>query len=448
MLVLASLAGCLNAPDRDPGAIAPPTPAQWTASGQAARPIPERWVASFGDPMLTKLVQTALANNYDLKAAIARVRQARTEAVIAGADRWPQVSFQPSWARDRVVDQGFGAQDFSAFQLLFNITWELDVWSRIGAAQRAAWQDAEGVAADLYAARLSLAARAAQTYYELAEAQLQVQVAEQSIHDRHTIVDLVRGRFARGLTRGLDLRLALTDLADAEAQLAQARNRVQIAARQLDVLLGRYPAGRFKDAFSLPDPPTALPVGVPSDLLRRRPDLVASWQRLLASDSRLESASKAWLPRITLTADGGTRSPQLTQLFDPKSVIYNIGIGLLQPIFTGGRISGEIKLDEARVEEALSRYRETTLNAFREVEQSLAAEERLRAQETALREAVSQTIASQKLAVYSYQFGLIEILTLLDSYRSWLNAQSAHLSVKRQILENRINLYLALGGGV
>lgn len=444
----AALAACFNAPDRNPATTAPPAPAEWTGTEQTPRRIPDDWVGTFSDPVLSKVVKTALSNNYDLKTAAARVDAARAEARIAGADRWPQISVAPSWSQDRVVDQGFGAQEFNAYQILFNLTWELDVWGRIRASQQSAWRNAEAVAADLAGARLSIAARTAQTYYELAEAQLQVQVAEQSIRDRKTIVDLVRGRFARGLTRGLDLRLALTDLADAEAQLAQAHNRVQIASRQLETLLGQYPAGRFKDAAALPAPPPTLPVGIPSDLLRRRPDLVASWQRLLSSDSRLESTRKSWLPRLTLTTDGGVRSPALTQLFDPRSVIYNVGIGILQPIFTGGRITGEIELDTARVEEALNSYRETTLNAFREVEQSLAAEERLRAQEVALREAVEQTIASQKLAVYSYQFGQIEILTLLDSYRSWLSAQSAHLAVKRQLLENRINLYLALGGNV
>jgi outer membrane protein, multidrug efflux system len=149
-----------------------------------------------------------------------------------------------------------------------------------------------------------------------------------------------------------------------------------------------------------------------------------------------------------LTAAGGTRSTALTDLVDPRSLAWNVVIGMMQPLFTGGRIRGEIQLNEARAEEALNLYKSTALNAFREVEQVLAADEWLREQEKALRHAVEQTEASRKLAVYSYQLGMIEILTLLDSYRSTLNAQSAHISVKRQLLNNRVNLYLALGGGV
>jgi outer membrane protein TolC len=142
------------------------------------------------------------------------------------------------------------------------------------------------------------------------------------------------------------------------------------------------------------------------------------------------------------------RSPALTELVHPRALARNVLIGVAQPIFTGGRIRGQIELDKAQTEQALNLYKDTALNAFREVEQALAADEWLRKEEKALRNAVEQTEASRKLAVYSYQHGYIEILTLLDSYRSTLNAQSAHLSVRRQLLSNRINLYLALGGSI
>lgn len=214
------------------------------------------------------------------------------------------------------------------------------------------------------------------------------------------------------------------------------------------MLLGRYPAGRLTAPSALPEPPSGLPAGIPSELLERRPDLVAAFDRLLAADSRVQSVRKLLLPRIVLTAAGGTRSTALTDLVDPRALAWNVVIGLAQPLFTGGRIRGEIQLNEARAEEALNLYKSTALNAFREVEQVLAADEWLREQEKALRQAVEQTEASRKLAIYAYQLGMIEILTLLDSYRSTLNAQSAHIAVKRQLLNNRVNLYLALGGDV
>ncbi|WP_341327896.1 efflux transporter outer membrane subunit [Methylotuvimicrobium sp. KM2] len=439
------LTACMSAPKRDAESLAPDVPSSWSGS-ISVDGLPARWLDGFGDPVLSALVQEALNNNFDLKSASARVTAAAEQARIDGAGLWPQLSFAPGYERAQVRSAGFGNTEFGAFQALFDLNWELDVWGRIRAFRNAAVLEAEAAEADLHAARLSLAARTAQSFFELAEAKLQAEVAAQSIKDRKTLVDLVRGRFARGLARGLDLRLALTDLANAEAQLARARDRLQSVTRRFEVLLGRYPSGREFESARLPEPPAALSAGLPSELLARRPDLIAAFERLQAADARLESANKALLPRIALTATGGTRSPALTELVDPRAVAWNAAIGLLQPLFTGGRLTGEIRRNEALVDEALNDYKNTALEAFREVEQALAAEEWLRQQETALREAVEQTEASQSLAVYSYRHGFIEILTLLDSYRSTLNAQSAHLEVKRQLLGNRIALYLALGG--
>lgn len=446
---LLALAGCAAAPDRDAVQAAGTTPAAWTARAETA-PAGDvaPWLNGYGDAQLAELVREALANNFDLKATAARVAQALAQARIEGAGRLPQWEFAPWFERTRWQDGSHQRYEQSQLALPFNLSWELDVWGRIGAARQAAGWEAKAVAADWAGARLSLAARTAQTYFELTEAQLQTQVAEQSRKDRGTIVELVRGRFDRGLARALDLRLALTDLSNAEAQLALARNRRQSVARRLEALLGRYPAAAQNGAARLPAPPPAMPAGLPSELLVRRPDVVASFERLRAADSRLESANKALLPRVTLSAAAGTSGAAWADLIDPRAAAWNLAMGLAQPIFTGGRLQADIARNEARVEEAFNRYRDTALNASREVEQTLAAEAWLRGQEAALREAVEQTEASRKLAVYSYRNGFIEILTLLDSYRSTLNAQSAHLAVQRQLLNNRIDLYLALGGEV
>lgn len=445
---LAMIAGCATTPGRDRGDTGAGIPDGWRAGDEHPRPVPEHWVETFGDPNLSALVHNALTENYELKAVAARVKAAVAQARIDGAARWPQLFLTPAYQYAQIREAGFGSARFSVFEGLFSLSWELDVWGRINDFRQAAMREADATAADYHGARLSLAARVAQSYFELAEARLQSAVAEQSVKDRGVIVDLVRGRFIRGLTKALDVRLALTDLANAEAELTQSQNQVQIVTRRLEVLLGRYPAGKVTEASTLPEPPVSMPAGLPSELLERRPDLVAAFDRLRAADSRLESTRKLLLPRVALTAAGGLRSGALTDLVDPRSLAWNVLIGLAQPIFTGGRIQGEIHLNKAQTEEALNIYKDTALNAFREVEQVLAADEWLRKEEEALRKAVEQTEASRKLAVYSYQHGHIEILTLLDSYRSTLIAQSAHLSVRRQLLSNRVNLYLALGGSI
>jgi NodT family efflux transporter outer membrane factor (OMF) lipoprotein len=449
LFISIALFGCVTTPNRDQEQQQPVKnlPTRWEAKPESDI-VPPSWLAAFSDPALKGLVRESLLANFDLQAAAARVETAKAAAKIAGSGRWPQFSFNPGYQRGQEHAVGKPVDRFSAFQALFDLNWELDVWDRIKDFRTASELEAQAANNDFRAARLSLAARTAQSYFNLTEANLQVKVAEQSIKDRRTVVDLVRGRFNRGLTQGLDLRLALTDLSSAEAQLADARNQAQQAARQFEVLLGRYPAGKVNNQAKLPDPPEPLQAGLPAEMLHRRPDINAAFERLKAADHRVASAKKALLPRVTLTATGGARSSSLSELADPRAAAWNFLMGLSQPVFTGGQLTGEIALQKAQVVEALNNYRQTALTAFGEVERSLAAEEWLRKQEKALHANVLQTAESQKSAITYYRRGAIQILTLLDSYRSTLNAQSEYFTVQRVLLTNRINLYLALGAEV
>lgn len=445
------LSGCLSTPERDGELIMSRVPEQWSKiTDRTVEGVTDSWVDTFHLPILTDMVREALEFNHDLKAAAARVEIARANVRIAGAPRLPQVNLSPDFQHGRfgTFDSDIPNKNYSFMEVVFNLSWELDIWGRIRASQEAASLDAMAVETDLQGAALSLAARTAQSWFELLEAGLQETVAAQSVADRRMLVELVRGRFTRGLTPGLDLGLALTDLANAEAQLADARNQVQLTARSLEVLLGRYPAGELKAHLPLPALPSTLTAGVPSELLNRRPDIAAAMGRLRAEDQRFISANLALLPRITLTGTGGTRSNSLKDLTQPGALAWNVGAGLLQPIFAGDQLYGEIARNRAAVTEAMENFQQTALEAFREVEQALGAEEQLSTQEQALSEAVKHAQANQQMAVYAYRHGFTTILTLLDSFRGTLMAQSAHLTVKRRLLNNRIGLYLALGGAI
>ena len=345
--------GCESTPLRDDYALLFSLPKQWNGNGQSAEPALIGWLEGFGDAYLILMVRDGLAGNFDLKAAAARVDAAREQTIIAGAGRWPQLSFAPGYRRSKDYSNGFSGE-YGAFSALFNLGWEMDVWGRIKDLQQAAGQEAYAVTDDYRAAQLSLAARIAQTYFELTEAQLQAAVAEQSVKDRGVIADLVRGRFNKGLSRGLDLRLVLTDLANAEAQLAQTRNNAQTVGRRLQTLLGRYPDNMLHSLAQLPRPPQTLAAGLPAELLERRPDVVAAFKRLRAADARLQSAEKALLPRITLTAAGGASSPALTELVDPRAAAWNLATGLTQPLFTGGRLQAEIRFNQQKPRKPLT----------------------------------------------------------------------------------------------
>ncbi len=444
--------GCIRTPERTALTTASAVPGQWSAGTQRPSDTSvDRWLATFQDARLKQLVAEGLAQNYDLQASAARVQQALAQARIEGAPRLPQLDLKANGERSQDNFVGIDGEPakFLAnnFALRADISWELDVWGRIRASRDASRAEAVAAQRDFEAARLSLAARIAQAWYRLVEARQQVEVAESSITDRRTIAGLVRGRFELGLSQGLELRLAETDLATAEAQLASVRNQLQLAQRDLELVLGRYPRAGLTAAGELPSLPKPVPSGLPAQLLERRPDLLAARARLTAADQRVASAQAALLPRFTLTGGGGVRSQELDAWFSPTSAVWNVAGGLLQPLFTGGRLTNEIKRNEAGVVEALANYRQTALTAFREVEQTLAAEEWLRGQERSLLAATRQAEENKQAVVYAYRNGLTDILTLLDNYRSVLDTRSEHLAVKRQLLTNRIDLYLALGGG-
>lgn len=449
-LPLVFLSACMSMPERDAVREAGPLPIFWTARPVSAeKDEVTSWLASFNDRDITNLVLAALDGNNDLKEAAARVDQARAQARIEGAPGKPQVELAPAFEHGG-AGRDAKSQTFtgSRWLLPFNLSWELDVWGRIADTQQAAVLEADAAKADLYGAALSLAARTAQSCFQLAEARQRVDVIQASIDERGELVELLQGRFNLGLAQGLDLSLALTDLSDARAELNDAGNRIQQAQRRLEVLLGRYPEGGIDYCVRLPELPDALPAGLPSELLTRRPDVTAAFVRLRSRDQRLNSARKALLPRVTLASSGGSLGDTLSDLTDPRSAAWNLVLGLAQPLYAGDRLQGAIDLQAAQSNEALYRYRETVLNAFREVEQSLAAEAWLIGREHALVETVKQTETSRSLAIYSYRNGSADILTLLDSYRSILMARTSLLDARLQLLNNRLDLYLALGGGV
>lgn len=436
-------------------------PDNWTANGQVsdARAL-ETWLKSFRDPKLAAVVHEAIAHNFDLQATAARLKLARAQARIAGAPLLPEISARTDAQRGassasgaRITGPtllgpgaGNGGDTFNNFDLLLEASWEIDIWGRLRAARDAARQDTSVAAADLAGARLSLAARTAQSWFDVIEARMQADLAKTQLARRRQVVDLVRGRFQRGIGSGLELRLALTESAFDESRVAERENQLTQARRRLEALLGRYPSGQINGVQDLPPLPGAMPTGLPSQLLGRRPDLIAALTRLRAADLRVRAAELDRLPRLTLNGTVGTNSDTIARLADPAFLIWNIAGGLVQPVFTGGRLTQQIKLNQARAEEELARYRDTAIVAFREVEDALTAERRLSEQERSLAEAAQQAEASVELAQYSYRNGLVDILFLLQSLQSRLDTRSQHLAVRRQLLNNRIDLFLALGG--
>lgn len=454
LFLLAS--GCATAPLEDHPALDADVPAAWTARGDTGgRPAPAWWT-DFGDPALDDVVASTLQRNYDLQAAAARLDQALADSRIAGADLQPrlQVGLNGSQRKQNFI--GFpipGAEDrvlssvFTNYGVSLDLTWEVDLWGRLRAGARAALADLQSRAADLRAAQLSLAGQTTKAWFAIAEAQQQLRLAEATVASFRISSEQVRERFEQGLRPALDVRLALSNLASAEALREQRGQQLDAAIRQLEVLMGRYASGSMAAPSTLPAAPAVIPGGLPSDLVRRRPDVVAAERRIAAARQRLRVAQRELYPQFSLTASTGTATDALQDLVKRDFGVWTLLGNLVQPLLQGGRLRAGVDRAEARAAEELAAYANTTLQAFSEVETALAAEEYLVERERHLEMSAEQSRAAETIADDRYRSGLDDYITVLESQRLALQAEGDLIAARRQRLENRVDLYLALGGG-
>lgn len=432
------------------------TPEQWATSANHSTPNPTAWWTSLGSTGLVCAVAEAVAQNHDLKVALARFDAAAAQARIAGAELYPQIGAGFDAARRQQVFVGLpipGRGDSplrslsTGYQAAFNASWEVDLWGRIRAGQRASIAETEAAAADYRAALESIAARAAKAWLAAVEAGRQLALAEATADTFSSTAWQVRERYRLGLRSALDLRLALNNEASARALVSLRRREMQAALRQLELLAGRYPAGRWPVDTVLPGLPGEIPAGLPSDLLQRRPDLVSAERRLASALQRTREAEAALLPRISLTASGGRSSSQLDDLLSSQFSLWSVAANATQPLFQGGRLLANVDLTEARAREAAEHYRQVVLQAFGEVEDALEAESHLRQRQEDLELSVVQSQEATRLAGERYRLGLTDFVTLVEAQRSAFSAESQLIGVRRQLLDNRVNLHLALGGG-
>lgn len=462
LLVLSIGTACVSTPSGEPD-LGVVVPEQWTASTSSAETPAaidpdSRWWNSFQDARLDLLVEDALSRNHDLQAAAARVDAAAAQARIAGADLYPQIGAGINATSGK--NNLFGipipgnegevlAIKTSTFGASLNLSWEVDLWGRLRAQRDAATSQVSASAADYAGARLSLAGQTAKAWFAVLEAQQQTELARSTLDSRRLSRQRIERRYLLGTRPALELRFARTQESAAEASLAFRERQLDLALRQLDLLLSRYPDGELDTPIkesSLPPPPTVVPPGLPADLVARRPDLLAADYRLAAAGFDVKRAKASLYPQLSLTGSAGTLSADIEEILNDDFSVWSLAAGLLQPIFQGGRLRGGVAMSEAQYREFSEIYVQNVLRAFGEVEIALAAERFLTAQERALQDAAQQSIASEKLAQGRYDAGLQDYLSYLEAQRNSFLAQSELITAKRQRLDARIDLYLALGG--
>lgn len=426
-------------------------PSRWTAGGGVPGEAVTGWIRDFQSPALTRLVHEAVGESYSLAAARARIAQAQERARIVGADRLPQVDSSLSTSRSQNLrGSEFSRSIANNFNFSLDLAWEIDLWGQIKDLREAELLRVRAESELYQFSRLSLAANVAKTAFAMAESQGQIEISRRTLGSLRTNLRILESRMEAGdlaERAALEISLSRADIARAERSILLSQRQLDGQRRTLETLLGRYPAGTESALTSLPRIGREVPKGLPSELLLRRPDLLAAEARVDAALKDLTASRKALLPSLRITSSIGTASTQeFGDLFDIQRMVWSIAQNLSRPLYQGGRLRANIRLDEAERDELVNDYAETALGAFREVESALAAERFLKAEVAALSTAVTESRRAETLSLDEFEEGLVEIITLLESQRRAFDAESALLAARFELLSNRVDLYLALGG--
>ena len=438
------MAGCSMVPtyERPPAPIGADWPTPSAGAGAAAADLP--WQRFFADPGLRALIETALDNNRDLRVAVLTIEQARALYDIRNADRLPTIGAAVSGSRVPVA-----GNTVTSYQVGLALTsWEIDFFGRIASLSEAALAQYLASEEGRKAAQISLVAAVANTWLALIADDELLAITEQTLASRQESLRLSRLRFDAGVTSELDFRLAQSLAETARATLALIQRQRALDRNALSLLLGQpLPSGfgvsSGTESIALPE----VPAGTPSDVLVQRPDVRQAEQQLVAANANIGAARAAFFPRISLTAGVGTASTELSGLFASGNWALSVAPQLLQPIFDAGRNRANLRSATVSREVALAQYERAIQAAFREVADSLAARATLADQLQAQRNVSEAEAARLRLAQLRYDAGVASYLDLLDAQRSLFTARQALVQTRLAQLQNRVQLYKALGGG-
>ena len=414
LMVVILVAGCsVNRPPEEAKAAAeaqvPAQPPEWKTASTTGE-VRVGWLAAFEDPALTALVGEAQEHNQSLQAAAANVDRARALARQAGAALKPAVNLSAGGSRS-----GTAASSTQSDSLTVgvDVAWEADLWGRLRAGRQGALASVEAAAADFRYARHSLAGSVARGYFLAIEARRQEEVAQETVAALEETLRIVNLRFEEGMVSAQDLALARSDLATARDRLATVEGSRRDALRSLEILLGRYPGADLEVRTTLPPTPPNPPAGLPSEVLERRPDLVAAERRVAAAFNAVDQSRAARLPTLQLTGSLGGSSDALTSLLDPANVAWRLGTSLLAPLFDGGRRRAQVEISTAEQEQALAQYGQAALQAFGEVETNLDLGGVLNRRRAELAVAAENAKEAYRIAELRYKEGESDLLDVL-----------------------------------
>lgn len=416
-------------------------PETWATRAAVAGSVQAGWLDSFGDATLNELVAEALAYNADLKVAGARVELAAAQTRVAAAGLYPAVNLLGR-AGGPMSGDNSGLQGAA-----LNASWELDVWGRVRYGRAAGEARYASALADLEYARQSLAAQVAKSWFLAVEAKMQHQMAEEAVRSAERLASLARDRERVGRGNAMDVANAEASLESYRDSLRRLELSYQQAVRALEGLLGRYPAAQLDAPEGLQPMPPPIPAGLPSELLARRPDVIAAERQVAAAFNRRGEAQAARLPSISLTASVNSISSDLFVLQERDNPVWSAGVNLLAPIFQGGALQAQAEIRTAEQQQAVAEYARVALRAFNEVESALASEIAFQEREKILLRAAASNGRALELARTAFGVGSIDLRPVQQQQLALFATRSGLIRVQTEQRIQRVNLYLALGGG-
>lgn len=461
--VMILVAGCTVGPNYERPEI--PVPASWNEAQQSGfdtGPAPlTDWWTEFNDPLLNTLVQRAVQSNLDIRLAEARILESRALRAVTAADAWPGLDAAGSYRRSRSSENAFvsggdgdaflggnGAGDL--FRAGFDASWEVDIF---GAVRRRVEAADANVAASVEERRntlVTLLGDVARNYIELRGFQRRLTVARSNLRAQQETWDLTRVRFEAGLSSDFEVAQAEGQVNTTAAQIPGLESALKGSVHRLDVLLGQQP-GELWAELSSEAPVPALPpqahVGLPAELLRRRPDIRRAERVLAAATAQVGAATADLYPRFSLTGAFGFQSINASDLISASSRFWSIGPRIFWPVFDAGRIRANISVRDAQQEQALALYEKTVLTAFEDVENSLVNYTKEQTRYRALIDAVAANRRAVQMANELYTRGLVDFLNVLETQRSLYASESELAQSETVMASNLVALYKALGGG-
>ncbi|MDR3535539.1 MAG: efflux transporter outer membrane subunit [Acetobacteraceae bacterium] len=476
------LGGCTVGPDftapewASPSSwFGPPKPkANQPLSYAVAQPIDPNWWELFHDPQLTGLERRVAAENLDVQVAAVRFEESRQQLANARAAQFPTLSANASYTRQKPSNNGIfaaapdaagasgasgsttgglratGIQPFNVYQTGFDAAWEIDLWGSVRRSVESATASSQAAEEARRSVLLASLAEVARDYILLRGTQTQLQIARDNVHTAQQSLQLTQQRAAGGVTTDLDVANASAQLRTTASQIPSLEQQEATLINALSLLLGQGPnalRAELQSAKPVPPVPPTVPVGLPSDLARRRPDIRQAEAQLHAATATIGVATAAFYPSVTLTGSVGLQALNFDHAFDLNSRQYALGPGITIPLFQGGQLRAQLHLTEAQQQEAAINYQKTVLQAWHDVDNALTAYQAEQARREQLTQAVAENRRALGLAQSRYQEGVADFLTVLDAERSLLASQQQLADSTTTVSANLVALYKALGGG-